>query len=83
MEVELATCVSVHFYLHFYLHVATQIHMSLLATVMHSGSLIVFSSVHVSIHSLRNNCIFGEGAVALSDALKSMTDLQELEYVYL
>ena len=39
----------------------------------------MFSSVHVSIHSLGNNNIHDEGAVVLSDALKSMTNLQKLQ----
>ena len=41
------------------------------------GGMFVFISV--SIHSLSENSIGVEGAVAISEAMKTMTKLQELE----
>ena len=35
--------------------------------------------LYISIHSLGSNSIKDEGAVAISDAMKTMTNLQRLE----
>ena len=48
------------------------------ASELHDVMIIVtFDGLYM--HSLRGNSIGREGAVALSEALKSMTTLQELE----
>ena len=39
----------------------------------------LFVFISVSIHSLWNNSIGDEGAVAISEAMKTMTNLQELK----
>ena len=38
-----------------------------------------FIFLFIAIHSLRNNCIYEKGAMAISEAMKTMTNLQQLE----
>ena len=61
-------------------HVATEyvLAVSLLVTVCHChGGSFVF--LCISIHSLDNNSIGDVGAVAISEAMKTMTSLQKFQ----
>ena len=52
--------------------------LPMLLRLLISWSKYLIVSMCISIHSLNENSIGREGAVALSEALKSMTTLQEL-----